>query len=123
MATVKATSWPCDANALPVERGGDLQRDVGERGFAVVAHGDEGADGDVLLGGAQMHVHIEVGEGDGLALGVGGDGRVDRFAAGRGLRRGPAVVVVWPFSSVEREKMTLPWGCSGPAAAEGVGLG
>ena len=80
-----------DANALPVERGGDLQRDVGEGGFAVVAHGDEGADGDLLLGGAQMHVHVEGGEGEGLALVVGGGGRVDKLSAGSpGLRRGGA---------------------------------
>ncbi len=46
-----------EADALPVERRGDLQRDVGERRFAVVAHGDEGADGDLLRGGAEMHVH------------------------------------------------------------------
>ena len=44
---------PCDANALPVERGGDLQRNAREGGFAVVAHGDEGADGDLLLGRAR----------------------------------------------------------------------
>ena len=79
-----------DANALPVERGGDLQRDVGEGGFAVVAHGDEGADGDLLLGGAQMHVHVEGGEGEGLALVVGGGGRVDRLTGSDWLRRGGA---------------------------------
>jgi len=52
-----------DADALPVEGGGDLERDVGEGGFAVVADGDEGADGDVLLGGAEMDVHVVSGEG------------------------------------------------------------
>ena len=77
-----------DANALPVERRGNLQRDMRERGFAVVAHGDEGADGDLLLGGAQMHVHVEGGEGEGLALIVCCDGRVDGLTAG--LRRGGA---------------------------------
>ena len=41
--------------------------------LAVVAHGDERADGDVMLDGAQMHVEIEGGEGDGLAFGIGGD--------------------------------------------------
>ena len=50
--------------------------------LAVVAHGDEGADGDVMLGGAEMHVHVEGGEGDGTALGVGGGGRGDRLAGG-----------------------------------------
>ncbi len=35
---------------------------------------------------------------------------------------GPAVVVVWPFSSVEREKMTLPWGCAS-CVAERVWVG
>ena len=38
-----------------------------------------GAHGDVLVGGAQMHVQIEAGEGDGLAFGIGGDG----FSGGR----------------------------------------
>ena len=55
--------------------------------------------------GAEMHIHIEGGEGEGLAFGVGGDGRGDGLAGGFGAA-GPAVVVVWPFSSVEREKMT-----------------
>ena len=53
VATVKGDVVAGDANALPVERRRDLQRDVGERRFAVVAHGDEGADGDVLLGGVR----------------------------------------------------------------------
>ena len=72
-----------DADALPVERRGDLQRNVGERGFAVVAHGDERADGDLVFGGAEMHVHVEGGEGDGLALGVGGGGRGDHLGTAR----------------------------------------
>ena len=63
-----------NANALPVERGGDLQRNAGERGLAVVADGEEGAHGDLLLGGVEVHVHVEGNEGDGLALGVRGDG-------------------------------------------------
>ena len=86
-----------EANAFPVERGRDLQRDVGEGGLAVVAHGEEGADGDLLRGGTQMHVHVEGGEGDGLALGVSGDGRRDRlatnFRGGTGGGCGLAVVV------------------------------
>ena len=76
-----------EANALPVERRRDLQRDVGERRLAVVAHSEQGADGDLLLGGAQMHVHVEGGEGDGFALGVGGDGSADGLAAELRLRR------------------------------------
>src|SRR5580658_553812 len=48
-----------DANLLPVERRGDLQGDAGERGFSVVAHGDEGADRDLMSGGMQMHVKVE----------------------------------------------------------------
>ena len=51
VATVKATSWPGDADALPIERRGNLQRDMIERGFAVVADGDGGADGDLMRGG------------------------------------------------------------------------
>ena len=30
------------------------------------------ADGDVLRGGAEMHIHVEGGESDGFAFGVGG---------------------------------------------------
>jgi hypothetical protein len=42
-----------------------LQRDAGERGLAVVADGELGADGKVLLRRAEMHVEVEGGEGDG----------------------------------------------------------
>ena len=56
------------ADALPIERGGELQRDAGERDLAVVADGDEGADGDLLLGGAEMNVQAVGSEADGLAL-------------------------------------------------------
>jgi hypothetical protein len=52
-----------DANALPVERGGDLQRNMGERGDAVVADGDESANGDLLVCRAKMDVEIKGGEG------------------------------------------------------------
>ena len=79
---------------------------MGQRSFAVVANGDDGADGDVLGGWVQMNIEIEVSEGDGLALGVGGGGRVTSWP--RLGRRGRLVVVVWPLSSVEREKMTVP---------------
>ena len=112
-----------DANPLPVERGGDLQRDARERGFAVVADGEERADGDLLLGGAQMDVQIEGGEGDGLALGVFGGGAVAIWMPGWAAA-GPVWVVVWPFSSVEREKMTWPLGCWAgrwPGSARGGG--
>ena len=57
-----------------------MQRDVGERGVAVVAHGEEGADGDLLRGGAEMHIHIEGGEGESFALVVSGNGRCDGLA-------------------------------------------
>ena len=38
-----------DADALPGERGGELQRNKPECGFAVVANGDEGVSGDVPM--------------------------------------------------------------------------
>ena len=76
-----------DADALPVQRRGDFKRDFGQRGFAVVAHGDEGAHGDFMFRGAQMHVHVEFGEGQGLALGVAGGWRFDRLTAGGRLLR------------------------------------
>ncbi len=87
-----------EADAFPVERGRDLQRDVGERGFAVVAHGEEGADGDPVVDGVEMNVHVESGEGDGVALGIRGDGSGDRLAGrlrcgGAGGGRGLAVVI------------------------------
>jgi hypothetical protein len=58
----------------------------------------------VLFGGAEVDVEVEGGEGDGLALGVFGGGGVGHFLGRAG---GGAWVVGWPFSSVEREKMTL----------------
>ena len=90
---------------------------VGERGACRRCDGDEGADGDLVRGGVKMDVQVEGGEGDGLALGVFG-GRVRRPVWWRAdSAAGPAWVVVWPFSSVEREKMTLP------VALGGCGLG
>ena len=72
-----------------------MQRNVRQGRFAVVAHGEQRAHGDGLVGGTQMHVEVEVGEGDGLAFGIGGDGRGGTVAGG--LAAGPVVVVVWPF--------------------------
>ncbi len=77
-----------DANPFPVERGGDLQRNAGERSFAVVAHRDQRADGNMLLRGEQPHVHIEVSEGHGLALGVFGHLRWGQLRLRRGDGRG-----------------------------------
>src|ERR1700722_1067674 len=48
--------------------------------MAVVAHGEQGADGDLSRGGAEMNVHIEGGEGEGFALFVGGNGSCDGLA-------------------------------------------
>ena len=48
-----------EANALPIERRGDLQWNVSERGVAVIAHSEERTDGDLLRGGTKMHVHVE----------------------------------------------------------------
>ncbi len=78
-----------NADRFPVERRGDLQRDLGERGMAVVADGEQSADADLLRGGAEMHVHVECGEGDGLAFGVGGNGSGDLAAS---CRRGGGAV-------------------------------
>src|SRR5580658_8057354 len=65
-----------ETDALPGEGAGDLQRDVGEGLAAVIADGEQGADGEVLVGGAEADVEIEVSEGDGLAFGVFGGGGV-----------------------------------------------
>ena len=69
-----------DANALPGERGRNLQRDVGERGFAAIAQGDLGTNGNLMLEETQVHFEIEIGEGDGLAVGVGRRGRGNELA-------------------------------------------
>jgi hypothetical protein len=79
----------------------------------------------VLVGGAEMDVHVEIGEGDGLALGVFGGGGVHHFWRGGAMRQA-GWVVVWPFSSMEREKMTLPpgwvcWRAAGGRGGEGAG--
>ncbi len=65
---------------------------------AVVAQGEEGADGEMLIEGTEMDVHVEVSEGDGLALGVFGGGGVGDFDGGwgggrTGLGGGLAVLV------------------------------
>jgi hypothetical protein len=65
--------------------------------MAVVAHVKECANGDMLRARAEMYVHVEGGEGEGFAFGVGGYGRSDRLAAnlrsGTGSGCGLAVVV------------------------------
>ena len=87
-----------ETDALPVERGGDLERDAAERRLAVVADRDQGADGDLLGRRAQAHVHVEAGEGDGLAVGVLGRGRGGHLDRGRsgllaGVRGNLAILV------------------------------
>ena len=62
-------SGAVEANLLPVERGGDLERNAAERALAVVADGDEGADGNLLGRRVEPDVEVEAGEGDGLTLG------------------------------------------------------
>ena len=42
---------------------------------AAVADGELRADGDVVIGGAEVNVEVERGVGDGLTLGVGGGER------------------------------------------------
>jgi len=41
-----------DANLFPVERRRDLQRYAHERSLAVIAHGNESADGNLVRGSA-----------------------------------------------------------------------
>ena len=50
------------ANAFPVERGRDLERNAAEWGFAVIAHGEQGANRDLVGGRVQVDVHIKAGE-------------------------------------------------------------
>ena len=79
-----------DTDAVPVERRRNLERDVGKRCFAVVAQGEEGADRDVLIGGVQVHVHVEISKGYGVAIGVfrGGCGDLLRAGWNRGASLG-----------------------------------
>ena len=76
-----------DADLLPVERRRDLQRNAGERGFAVVAHGKEGTDSDLLGGGVETDVEVEGGISDGAAIGVFDGGRGSHLDGGPGSRR------------------------------------
>jgi len=77
-----------EANSFPVERRGDLERNVSKRGAAVIAQGEESANGDLLRGRAEMNVQVEGGEGEGFAFGVGGDGGGDGLALQFSARRG-----------------------------------
>ncbi len=114
-----------DANALPIEGRGDLQRDAGERGVAVVADGNCCANGNLMLGRVEMHIQIEAGEADGLPLSVGCGGRGDGLTAklwgcGTGGCRGLAVVVSGAGEADGAVRgLGLLWGWSGL----GSGLG
>lgn len=59
-----------DANLLPVKRRRYLQWDTGQRSLAIVAHGDNGPDGDLMRCSLQMHVEVEDRAGNGFAIGV-----------------------------------------------------
>src|ERR1700733_9009683 len=83
-----------DADALPGKGRRDLQWNVGERSYAVVANGDGCAHGNLMRGGVDMHVEIEVSERDSLAFSVRCRWRCDRLtpdlrrcgtSGGRGL--------------------------------------
>jgi len=63
--------------------------------------------GKALLRRAEMHVEVVGGEGDGWRSASAATGVAVWIAVG--VAAGPDWVVVWPFSSVEREKMTWPW--------------
>ena len=104
----KGNIFACDANLLPVERRGDLQRNVRERSLAVIAHRHEAANGDLVRGGVKPHIEIEAGKGDGAAVGVF-KGRLVTILPAE-LTASSESGCVWPFSSSEREKMTLPLG-------------
>ena len=80
-----------NADALPGERGRELERDMAEGSLAVVANGEDRSYGNVTVRGVQTDIHVEVGGGDGLALGVlggwgGGHLDVGLGWCGRGLR-------------------------------------
>ena len=85
-----------DADLLPIERRGELQGEMGKGRGAFIADGEDGADGDVVAGGAEVNVEVEGGVSDGEALGVGGGERCSGLGlrgGRRGLRRGVAVLI------------------------------
>ena len=105
----RAAGEAAGGDGVPVQRGGDLEDEAGERGGAVVAEGEAGADGDCGGGGSEVDVEVVGGEGEGAALGVGdGEGvglrgrggiwwegaEALRVHSGRG-RRGPFRAAVW----------------------------
>ena len=85
---VTADGGSAGGEGVPVGGGGDVEDEAGERGGAVVAHGEDGADGDSGGGGSEVDVEVVGGEGEGGALGVG-DGE------GVGLGGGAAAAAGW----------------------------
>ena len=82
---------------MPPMRGGELQGDTGQWHFAVVAHGEQRANGKMLLGGAQPHIQIEIGEGNGAPVGVFGcrlRGHLGRGLGGRRVSGGGGLAVL-----------------------------
>ena len=78
-----------DANALPVERGGDLQRDAGERRFAVVADGERGRGRrSAASAGRRCTSRSKAVKVTAWRSASCGGGHVDRSAAG-GVAAGP----------------------------------
>jgi hypothetical protein len=67
---------------VPVERRADLEDEAGERGGAVVAEGEAGADGDAGGGWSEVYVEVVGSEGEGAALGVGDGERVGLRGSG-----------------------------------------
>ncbi len=61
-----------DQDALPIELRGDLQRNAGQRRFAVIADGQERAYCHLAGRRPQMHVEVEICVSHGLAFVVGG---------------------------------------------------
>ena len=53
---------------LPVQIRGELKRQVKQRGFAVVAHRDQGPDGEMAFCGPEADIKVEIRIGQGRAL-------------------------------------------------------
>ena len=100
------------AGGIPVEGGGDLQCDAGERLAAGVAQGELGAHGEMAGGGHETGVEIVGGEEEAGALLIGENGAGGSLVWNHGFRpwRG---VVVWRgwWSTVTLEEDLTLRGC------------
>ncbi len=76
------TVWGAQRDGFPMESGGELKSDVGERGRAGVFDGEDGVGFEVRGCRGEVDVQIPVGEGERTALGVGGEDEFGRMGAG-----------------------------------------